>query len=70
MTKEELQLVELESFKKDFDELFKKHEQALDTLGIGISISGGIHRVHYKGKTYAISNQTAFNVEQTTDWYD
>lgn len=70
MTIEELKIAEVESFKKDFDELVKKHEEALDTLGIGISISGSIHRRHYKGNSYAICNETAFNVEPTIDWYD
>lgn len=70
MTVEDLRKAEIESFKKDLENLITEHEDALNALGMGIEINGGIRRRHYKKNNYAISRELSYTITETQDWYD
>lgn len=74
---ENLKIKELESFKKDFNELINKHKDILKNLKMGISLSYKISCVHYAATNYAATNDQysisasgEMGIEPVYEWND
>lgn len=74
---ENLKIKELESFKKDFNELINKHRDILKNLKMGISLSYKISCVHYAATNYAATNDQysisasgEMGIEPVYEWND
>ena len=74
---ENLKIKELESFKKDFNELINKHRDILKNLKMGISLSYRINCVHYAATNYSatndqyvISTSGEIGIEPVCEWND
>ena len=74
---ENLKIKELESFKKDFNELINEHRDILKNLKMGISLSYRINCVHYAATNYSatndqyvISTSGEIGIEPVCEWND
>ena len=74
---ENLKIKELESFKKDFNELINEHKDILKNLKMGISLSYRIDCVHYSATNhsatndqYSISASGEIGIEPVYEWND
>ena len=74
---ENLKIKELESFKKDFNELINEHRDILKNLKMGINISYRIDCVHYSATNhsatndqYSISASGEIGIEPVYEWND
>ena len=74
---ENLKIKELESFKKDFNELINEHKDILKNLKMGINISYRIDCVHYAATNYSatndqysISESGEIGIEPVYEWND
>lgn len=74
---ENLKIKELESFKKDFNELINEHRDILKNLKMGISLSYKIDCVHYSATNYSATNDQysisasgEIGIEPVYEWND
>lgn len=70
MNKEELQNIEYESFKKDFEELIERHRYAFETLGMGVHIDYNAVDMHYKGDRHCVYTDGGIGLLKTQEWHD
>ena len=74
---ENLKIKELDSFKKDFNELINEHKDILKNLKMGINLSYKIDCVHYAATNYSATNDQysisasgEIGIEPVYEWND